>query len=87
MSEPLTLVGVEFYQTNPRLPLENRRISLTLQFGTVEDGDYEWNVPDHLAPALAPLLFDPGPDYRTASPVGIPNYHDPVIPPPPEDNR
>ena len=81
MSETLTLVGVEFHQTNPLAPRENWKISLTLQFSTVEDGDYEWNVPDHLAPALAPLLFDdPTPDYRSL-PVGIPDpNHDPCPP-------
>lgn len=81
MSEPLQLVGVEVTESNPMAaPPENTRRTI-LQFRTVEDGDYEWDVPDHLAAALLPLLFDaPHPDYKQASPVGIPNYHDPVIP-------
>lgn len=82
MSEPLELVGVECYGANPKPTTpEDGQSRMILQFSTVDDGDYKWDVPDHLAAALLPLLFDdPHPDYKQASPVGIPNYHDPVIP-------
>ena len=83
MSEPLELVGVECYGANPKPTTpEDGQNRMILQFSTVDDGDYKWDVPDHLAAALWNVIFEypaPVPSHRpqSAHAESFPHPYDP----------